>query len=492
MSNVKDEPKPTSKCCTDIITFPYEPCGVNNLNCGAHGICVCDGGIGATNCKLSKQPSCRCDENFGGDRCEVNKCLEAQCKSFKNSNLKMMCLEKTPELFPAKDFPSNLIVKASFDKNTLWPQNSTITVGFVKPYPEDSSFFVDSNGKLGFGYRLPVHPDPDEPKADPLQKLVGNQKYSEWEKIENSIRNECHYNETCENQKICKACYQKKYNMNAYYKHTVTKAIQLIVKQRFEPITNLTFKFIHDAKKTNNADITISFKPGACSSRRGTDSKRDYPSMNLSWFRVEDVLHEFGHALGMIHEHQNPRAGIQWNKEKVYQAYYCTQKWSCLRTNLNILRKYDKDSFNSSVYDPDSIMVYAIPAWATTNNTEMKANKRLSIMDIHWLMKMYPKNPPFSPYDPTKAMNEKDPSWRNSAESPSDFDKRIRNDAAKFFRKTYNEDPPSGYGEDDGGDDGGDDDNEKPKSYQTNYTWSIVVIAVVLILAIALLFWFVL
>ena len=29
------------------------------------------------------------------------------------------------------------------------------------------------------------------------------------------------------------------------------------------------------------------------------------------------VLHEFGHALGLIHEHQNPEGGIQWNEPAV-------------------------------------------------------------------------------------------------------------------------------------------------------------------------------
>ncbi len=32
------------------------------------------------------------------------------------------------------------------------------------------------------------------------------------------------------------------------------------------------------------------------------------------------VLHEFGHALGGIHEHQSPASGvIPWDKPKVYE-----------------------------------------------------------------------------------------------------------------------------------------------------------------------------
>jgi hypothetical protein len=29
------------------------------------------------------------------------------------------------------------------------------------------------------------------------------------------------------------------------------------------------------------------------------------------------VLHEFGHALGLVHEHQHPAGGIQWNRPQV-------------------------------------------------------------------------------------------------------------------------------------------------------------------------------
>ena len=34
------------------------------------------------------------------------------------------------------------------------------------------------------------------------------------------------------------------------------------------------------------------------------------------------IIHEFGHALGMIHEHQNPlNNSLQWNTDKVYQTF---------------------------------------------------------------------------------------------------------------------------------------------------------------------------
>jgi hypothetical protein len=49
--------------------------------------------------------------------------------------------------------------------------------------------------------------------------------------------------------------------------------------------------------------------------------------MNLGWIndnKSEDdlrsvILHEFGHALGAVHEHESPYARIQWDREKVYE-----------------------------------------------------------------------------------------------------------------------------------------------------------------------------
>ena len=40
--------------------------------------------------------------------------------------------------------------------------------------------------------------------------------------------------------------------------------------------------------------------------------------MNLGFVDRATVLHEFGHAIGLIHEHQSPfKGGFQWNREEV-------------------------------------------------------------------------------------------------------------------------------------------------------------------------------
>ena len=53
--------------------------------------------------------------------------------------------------------------------------------------------------------------------------------------------------------------------------------------------------------------------------------------MNLGFVDRATVLHEFGHSLGLIHEHQSPfKGGFEWNREEV-SNYVCIQS---LRENM--------------------------------------------------------------------------------------------------------------------------------------------------------------
>ena len=110
------------------------------------------------------------------------------------------------------------------------------------------------------------------------------------------------------------------------------------------------------------------------------------------------TMHEFGHMLGMVHEHQNPRGkSIQWDDAKVYEWAKATQGWSDQMTDINILDKYDVNSLNGSEFDPLSIMLYFFPASLTLNHVGTHQNLRLSGEDVLWISKMYPKDHGKSP-----------------------------------------------------------------------------------------------
>lgn len=142
-------------------------------------------------------------------------------------------------------------------------------------------------------------------------------------------------------------------------------------------------------------DILVNFGPGNGHwSYLGTDSlgkaRNGQASMNFGWSgsppRERDlrrvVLHEFGHAMSLIHEHQNPAANIPWNREAVLEYYRRTQGWDDDKIERNIFARYTEDSVNRTRYDPDSIMHYPIPRELVTDPLFATAwNTRLSDAD---------------------------------------------------------------------------------------------------------------
>ncbi len=163
-----------------------------------------------------------------------------------------------------------------------------------------------------------------------------------------------------------------------------------IVKERIQPLVNLQLEFID----TPDALVRISFNPdGGSWSLLGIDCI-DTPAkdatMNLGWFDVATTMHEFGHMLGMIHEHQNPFSNpIAWNKPKVIAWAQETQGWSADVTETNILNAHSS-GINGSEFDPLSIMLYFFPAELTTNNQGTHQNLTLSGLDVTWIVKTYP------------------------------------------------------------------------------------------------------
>ena len=159
-------------------------------------------------------------------------------------------------------------------------------------------------------------------------------------------------------------------------------------------VANLKFDF----NNATNAEIRINFdsNDGAWS-YVGTDCRGiplNQPTMNLGFFDGGTAAHEFGHAIGLAHEHQNPQGGIHWNEQVVIEELAKSPNfWDEETARHNVIRKYTVDQINGTDFDPDSIMLYFFPASWTLNGIATKANDVLSTIDKQFIAgaKMYPK-----------------------------------------------------------------------------------------------------
>ncbi|MEZ4554114.1 MAG: M12 family metallopeptidase [Dehalococcoidia bacterium] len=162
-------------------------------------------------------------------------------------------------------------------------------------------------------------------------------------------------------------------------------------------VANLRFDFGNHP----NADIRITFdEDDGAWSMLGTDARHipsNQATMNLGFLDGGTAAHEFGHALGLAHEHSSPLGGMQWNEAVVLQVLAGPPNfWDEQTTRHNVFFKYSMDQINGTDFDPDSIMLYAFPATWTMNGIATHANEVLSTLDKEFVAgaKMYPKSHP--------------------------------------------------------------------------------------------------
>jgi len=118
------------------------------------------------------------------------------------------------------------------------------------------------------------------------------------------------------------------------------------------------------------------------------------PTLNISYFSIDTVLHELGHSVGFKHEHQSVCGrDIEWNLPLLYSWTNSLYNWTEKDTNHNIVDQVKKDNFIGSSYDKDSIMIYYYPKELTLNNIGTPKTLRLSPNDCITASLLYPKSP---------------------------------------------------------------------------------------------------
>jgi serralysin len=165
-------------------------------------------------------------------------------------------------------------------------------------------------------------------------------------------------------------------------------------------LANVGFDF---RKDTNNTNIRISFQYKGSWSVLGTSCKEitdlSQPTMNFGWLDKDStddeirevVLHEFGHALGLIHEHMSPGGHIAWNRDQVIKELSGPpNNWSIEVIEHNMFETFEKKDTNFTEMDPHSIMMYPISARWTLDGFSVGANSRLSDVDRQFIKEQYP------------------------------------------------------------------------------------------------------
>lgn len=160
---------------------------------------------------------------------------------------------------------------------------------------------------------------------------------------------------------------------------------------------NLKFQFVIG----RSAQVRISFIPGDSWSQVGKDALSivHQATMNFGWITddVDEVdirrtiLHEFGHMIGLEHEHQSPQMTIPWDRDALIEwASGPPNYWDEQSIQENYIDLIEGERIKATRFDPKSIMLYPISAELTGGKMEIDWNNELSEGDKQFVSSLYP------------------------------------------------------------------------------------------------------
>lgn len=189
-----------------------------------------------------------------------------------------------------------------------------------------------------------------------------------------------------------------------------TEAQRSKVKSSIEEWTRYVNVSFVEETDPRQSDVRILFDPNDGSwSYVGLECRdigEEEATMNLAWVQKSGsltsnekavILHEFGHVLGLLHEHQSPAHGgvAVVNVQAALDMYRTGQHWPDDQIYEQVINVYKNvDVPNYSQVDELSIMHYPQPKELTGLDHDIGYNRSLSELDKAYMVVQYPRAEP--------------------------------------------------------------------------------------------------
>ena len=174
--------------------------------------------------------------------------------------------------------------------------------------------------------------------------------------------------------------------------------VQTVANEWLE-YANLRFEF-----RAEESAVRISFAQPGNWTELGTNAlavDEKEPTMNLvsikstpgiSGAERRIILHEFGHLLGLVHEHQSPNAKLNWDRHVVYSSFAQPPNYmdhaTINNTLLEPVSSTEYDQYRD--FDPTSVMNFELPARFFTDRMSVRPGQDLSESDKQFVAILYP------------------------------------------------------------------------------------------------------
>lgn len=158
--------------------------------------------------------------------------------------------------------------------------------------------------------------------------------------------------------------------------------------------------FVFDSNETRHIRISFArpLNQSAIGNQAKTISDVRRPTMFLGELRARTdesrirhvIQHEFGHSLGLRHEHQHPVSGISWDEPAIYTDLR-PYGWSREDVRRDITQTYVM-SFackGNQGFDQTSVMIYPIPQAWTVGDFTVSGGQAISVGDTRCVQSIY-------------------------------------------------------------------------------------------------------